>query len=67
MQTLTSTALRATQCADHLRDRLEAMRRAHFEAEGAGSVNENPDGCYYCGSPHHHSSDCRESEASLDW
>lgn len=61
----TSPTTRATQCAGHLSDRLEAMRLAHFEAEGNGPANENPDGCYYCGSPHHHSSDCREPEAEV--
>jgi hypothetical protein len=43
-------------------ERLERLRREHYDAEGSGPVNENPDGCYYCGSPHHHSGDCQERE-----
>lgn len=38
-------------------------KRQHIKAEGRGPVNENPDGCYYCGSPHHHSGDCNDQVA----
>ena len=36
------------------------LYREHVKAEGRNAWNDNPDGCYYCGSPHHHSSDCAE-------
>lgn len=42
------------------------LRRRHIEAEGRGAVNENPDGCYYCGSPHHHSGDCGDQVARAE-
>ena len=33
-----------------------------LEREGRGPVNESPDGCYFCGSIHHHSDCCHERE-----
>lgn len=38
----------------------EQRYQCHIEAEGRHAWNDNPDGCYYCGSPHHHSGDCQE-------
>jgi hypothetical protein len=34
----------------------------HVTNEGDSAWNEHPDGCYHCGSSHHHSSDCRYVE-----
>lgn len=50
----------ATYCHDCGTTHREGECRywSHVEAEGDGPCNENPDGCYNCGSPHHHSSDC---------
>lgn len=44
-------------------EQVERQKRQHIEAEGRNAWNDNPDGCYYCGSPHHHSSDCQDPEA----
>jgi hypothetical protein len=37
---------------------LERQREEHMRYEGRGPVNEHPDGCWNCGSPHHHTTDC---------
>lgn len=42
--------------------RLEQLERAHMAAEGRSPVNENPDGCWHCGSMTHHSGDCTDRE-----
>lgn len=45
------------------RDRINDIKRQlHILAEGNGVANDNADGCYYCGSPHHHSTDCRDRD-----
>lgn len=44
-------------------EQAEQLKRRHIEAEGRHAWNDNPDGCYYCGSPHHHSSDCQDRAA----
>lgn len=40
--------------------------RQHVARECAGMersiTNDHPDGCFWCGSPHHFSTDCRERE-----
>ena len=49
--------------ADILRRRVQRREDAfqdHLRREGRGTVNENPDGCYYCGSASHHSDGCME-------
>lgn len=34
----------------------------HLEREGSEPWNDHPDGCYWCSSTHHHSSECRDRE-----
>jgi hypothetical protein len=46
-------------------EQAEQLKRRHIEAEGRHAWNDNPDGCYYCGSPHHHSSDCQDPESQV--
>lgn len=41
---------------------LENEYRRHVSREGNRPYNENPDGCWYCGSDAHHSQDCRERD-----
>ena len=38
----------------------EIAYQNHVAHEGNRPYNENPDGCWYCGSDAHHSQDCRE-------
>lgn len=40
----------------------EQLFQDHIRREGRGVSNENPDGCYYCGSLSHHSDGCLERE-----
>lgn len=47
------------------REQADTLRRAHVAAEGSGPVNENPDGCYYCGSSQHHTGDCDDSQHDI--
>jgi hypothetical protein len=49
----------------HQEVELEQLKCCHIAAEGRNAWNDNPDGCYYCGSPHHHSSDCQDAEAQV--
>lgn len=47
----------------HTKQRIDAIeRQIHELAEGSGVANDHPDGCYYCGSPLHHSTDCRDRD-----
>lgn len=39
----------------------EARFTDHVRREGRNAWNDNPDGCYFCGSPHHHSDSCQEA------
>ena len=57
-----STPARAYFCHDcgtKHRDDAECPYQRHVANEGHSAWNEHPDGCYHCGSTHHHSSDCR--------
>ena len=40
----------------------EQQYREHLKREGRSQTNENPDGCYFCGSGWHHSDDCPDRE-----
>lgn len=40
----------------------EADYQEHISNEGDGVANDHPDGCFYCGSPLHHSQDCPNKE-----
>lgn len=44
----------------------EQLFQDHIRREGRSAVNENLDGCYYCGSIHHHSDGCLEREFGED-
>lgn len=49
--------------ADETQEHEDTPRyRDHVRREGRQSWNDNPDGCYWCGSMHHHSNDCRERD-----
>lgn len=34
----------------------------HLEREGSEPWNDHPDGCWFCGSTHHHSNECPDRE-----
>jgi hypothetical protein len=41
------------------------MYQEHIAREGNGQVNENLDGCFFCGSQWHHSQECPERDEPL--
>jgi len=43
----------------------EAAYQKHLRLEGPGPVNDHPDGCWFCGSTLHMSSDCPERDEPL--
>lgn len=47
------------------KEHLEDEYNKHLQREGKGAVNENPDGCYWCGSLWHNSQECRSREKRL--
>ena len=40
----------------------EDVYQKHIALEGSNTWNEHPDGCFYCGSSHHHSQDCPDKQ-----
>lgn len=38
----------------------EYAYQQHIAKEGTGQSNDHPDGCWYCGSPNHHSIECED-------